>query len=425
MELKNNLINENNTKLKVTKISILNKIKHKPLLIDKIFPFTLNRPFIFPFTVDHYPLLKFELKTSYKSLKKHNKLSDETNKIFLKFIIYRILYQSNFNQYLQNFDYIMQFNYYFANSSNLEIYRHIFEVIFLKKEIFQKENIPYFTFGSNIPKSEGLDNFIIDYIQYYKKFYLLFSFLDEDFKDKINMNIEFFKKLKLNNNFNLEVDIFFIFKKIKYKNKYDFKDYYIMFSDYFKINNIYFVISEEYSAGVNFFLKQMYNFINIISNDNNVNKVKNIIFDKSFLSKKQINENKSYLEILTNEIFITRKQINFPSFDEIIFPKSFNIYLTYFLSYNLYFFFSKKEWPNLIIIKPNDFNNIKNLNEEEIKNLNNKLNKFKNNEIENDLKILLIDFENNSPYQHNFIYFCNNYLGYNESITTLFIRNIG
>ena len=121
MELKNNYINENNTKLKVTKISILNKIKHKPLLIDKIFPFTFNRPFIFPFIVDHYPLLKFELKTSYKSLKKHNKLSDETNKIFSKFIIYRILYQSNFNQYLQNFDYIMQFNYYFANSSNLEI----------------------------------------------------------------------------------------------------------------------------------------------------------------------------------------------------------------------------------------------------------------------------------------------------------------
>ena len=427
MELENSYIIENNSKSNFNKISLLNKIKHKPLLIEKIFPFTLNRPFIYPFIVDHYPLLKFELRATYKSLKKNNKLSNDINKIFIKFIIYRILYQSNFDLYLQNLDYIMQFNYYFTKLSYLEIYRHIFEVIFVKKEIIKKENFNYFTFGANVPKGQGLDNFIIDYFQYHKKLYLFFSFLEEDFKDKINMNIEYFEKIKINNKYKFEVDIFFIFNEIKSKNKYDFKDNYIKFGEYFKINNIYFVISQEYNSPSNTFLEQMYNFVNIISNDNNINNVKKIIFDKSFLRKKEINKNISYLEILANEIFITKNKIQFPLVDEINFYESFiyyHVYKRYFLSYNLYSFFSK-EWDNLIIITPNDFNNIKNKSHEEIKNLKNKLNKFENNEIETDLKILLIDFENNSPYQENFIYFVNNIIGYNESINNLFIRNIG
>ena len=60
----------------------------------------------------------------------------------------------------------------------------------------------------------------------------------------------------------------------------------------------------------------------------------------------------------------------------------------------------------LNIITPNDFNNIKNLNQDEINNLKNKLNQIENNKEETDAKTLFIDFENNSPYQENFIYFC-------------------
>jgi len=60
----------------------------------------------------------------------------------------------------------------------------------------------------------------------------------------------------------------------------------------------------------------------------------------------------------------------------------------------------------LNIITPNDFNNIKNLNQDEINNLKNKLNQIENNKEEADAKTLFIDFENNSPYQENFIYFC-------------------
>ena len=40
------------------KSSILNKIKHKPNLLFKIFPFVTNRPFILPYLIESDPLLK-------------------------------------------------------------------------------------------------------------------------------------------------------------------------------------------------------------------------------------------------------------------------------------------------------------------------------------------------------------------------------
>ena len=79
----------------------------------------------------------------------------------------------------------------------------------------------------------------------------------------------------------------------------------------------------------------------------------------------------------------------------------------------------------LNIITPDEFNSIKNLNQDEINNLKNKLNQIENNKEKTDAKTLFIDFENNSPYQVNFIYFCQNYLSYKDSITTIVIINIG
>ena len=56
-------------------ISILNKIKHKPTILKFIFPFSDERPFIFPYIVNKDQTLKKNLKSAFISLRKDNNLS--------------------------------------------------------------------------------------------------------------------------------------------------------------------------------------------------------------------------------------------------------------------------------------------------------------------------------------------------------------
>ena len=74
---------------------ILNKIKHKPLLLKNIFPFTDERPCIFPYLIDKDKLLKKGLKKSFVSLKKDNNIS-EINIIIFKYITYRLLFETKY-----------------------------------------------------------------------------------------------------------------------------------------------------------------------------------------------------------------------------------------------------------------------------------------------------------------------------------------
>ena len=85
MQTKNN-VEQKNTAKKQNYISILNRIKHKGLLLENVFPFGINRPFILPYLLNNDYILKLSMKESYKSLKTVNNFSDEINKYFYKFI---------------------------------------------------------------------------------------------------------------------------------------------------------------------------------------------------------------------------------------------------------------------------------------------------------------------------------------------------
>ena len=75
------------------------------------------------------------------------------------------------------------------------------------------------------------------------------------------------------------------------------------------------------------------------------------------------------------------------------------------------------------MITPEDYNNIVNLKKKEEDNLNKKLDKFW---IENTkYKILFLNMKNNSPYNKNFIYFCEKFLYYNKNINIIIIDNLG
>lgn len=76
-----------------SKITILNKIKFKPMLMDKIFTFAENRPFIFPYLIDIDPILKKSLKLSIEPINKKNNFSNDLNVNISKFISFRLLYE--------------------------------------------------------------------------------------------------------------------------------------------------------------------------------------------------------------------------------------------------------------------------------------------------------------------------------------------
>jgi len=158
--------NQNNTEIK--RISILNKIKAKQLLLETIFPFTYNRPMIIPYLLEKDLLLENSMKNLYKSLKKNNKFSSETNQIFHTFIDFRKKYRENFAQkYLDDFGYIKSHLFDFKEGESLfQLYRHIFDDIF------------YHNFSK-----KQLNNFIIDYFHLCKNkklFLILRSFSKHD-----------------------------------------------------------------------------------------------------------------------------------------------------------------------------------------------------------------------------------------------------
>ena len=157
---------------------ILHKINYKPLLIEKIFPFTINRPLIFQILLKEDLSLKESLKIAFKTLKKTNNLNDETNEPFYRFISYRLIFAKNlYEEYLINLDYIL-------NTLENNFYSNFFQTYFFK------------VIGNNMDtkykiKDEALNNFILDYSQYHKKFCLYIYYgIKQNFK-----NLELLQKL--------------------------------------------------------------------------------------------------------------------------------------------------------------------------------------------------------------------------------------
>ena len=68
---------------------ILQKINHKPLILEKIFSFSENRPFILITLISRSALLKENLKTIFNNVKLNNNLSLELNDNIKKYINYR------------------------------------------------------------------------------------------------------------------------------------------------------------------------------------------------------------------------------------------------------------------------------------------------------------------------------------------------
>ena len=380
------------------RILILNKIKHKPIIIEKIFPYALKRPILFPYLINNDIILKLCLKNTYKSLKKNNNLSKEINDIYYKFIFCRLLYETDFNESITNIEYITKYikENKLYNYNNYTFYTILFYHIFINKHKDKK-----FLFNQTV-----FNNFIIDYFQLNKKIVLFIAGYNN--KDNINF-INTLKSIK-----DIEINLIIFLKN---DNCTDIKDLLNEINNYLKINKVKYIIESYISYNQSFY--------SLLLCVNNNNYIKEIIFDETFSKY-----NNHFLELLSYDINNNKKYDTLKSVEKIIYDEpnylKKDAYKKIFVRYSINNFFSSKAWCNLVIIKPDDFNNIKNFNNEEIDILTSKINKFEedeNKEVES--KILYIDFENNSPFQENFIYFWNKYLNYNECFDTIYFTNIG
>ena len=70
-------------------LSLLNKIKHKPIILESIFSLSLKRPYILVNFITNDKYLKLTIKNTFDKLKKKNYLSQEINDNINLYIQYK------------------------------------------------------------------------------------------------------------------------------------------------------------------------------------------------------------------------------------------------------------------------------------------------------------------------------------------------
>ena len=134
-------INSNEKEVKSNEkknISILIKIKHKPIILESIFSFAQNRVFIIIDQISRNKILKSSLKKTFDNSKKNNYLSQEVNTNIEKYIYYRKI--------LEEYQHLFKISKDYINNTNTKlnniIHKNIIKVNFFKnKDIieFMKE----------------------------------------------------------------------------------------------------------------------------------------------------------------------------------------------------------------------------------------------------------------------------------------------
>ena len=245
-----------------TKISILNKIKHKPLLFEHIFSFAQNRCFIFPYLISNDPILKHSLKKAMEPINKNNKLSYNLNDNITKFICYRLLSQIDIEILIKNIKKIFieeynkkKLNHFFENKDDPPSLFYYFAVeikkVFKTCSIQDKINISFSDILLNVPDGKKMVNFIKDYLSIQKEIILLYlplTFMKikkeeyenfQSFKDKMYKDSEYIYNLTKNKNRKN-------FQKINLICLINDKNYYDnpMVIEYEYINKLFFVLDK-------------------------------------------------------------------------------------------------------------------------------------------------------------------------------------
>ena len=462
------------------KISVLNKIKHKPILLDNIFPFIEKRAMIFPFLINSDLFLKEKIKPIIEPASVNNKLSKNINDNICRFIFSRLLYEIKFesiNNDIKNKiincsnedeSFIPSYIYNIITiDSNLNkcIIKYICEKLTesLKQKINNIINIDvkYSNNLENFYKSNSNLDYINDSLNVQKEITLyhlpveikieknekifdtkcgqnkdkvIYEVEDEDEDEDENENENQFEEEnknsslygdsfyleKLNKNLNQKIDLIC---KIDSNFKYYENPTLI---EYNNIHKLFFLFFEDVKNNDN---KSVFNKINnFLIKIKHKENIEEMYFNNIFFNEEKKGEfyQKTYFENFFNEFekYFGNNNLIFKSLKKIEFndDKIKNNIRRFKLRYNLNKIFGIHLWSQVKIIHYKDIKNIlSNKNEEKPYYI---MNNFIDENTTN-LKIFLIDLENNSPYQKIFYDFCKAFLDNNENINMIIFHGIG
>ena len=458
------------------KISVLNKIKHKPIFFDNIFPFIEKRAMIFPFLINSDLFLKEKIKPIIEPASVNNKLSKNITDNICKFIFSRLLYEIKFESIINDIknkiitnsnedeSFIPSFIYNIITiHSNLNkcIIKYIYEKLTesLKQKINNIINIDvkYSNTLENFYKSNSYLDYISDYLNIQKEIILYHlpveiknekneKIFDTKFgqnKDKViyedeeedenenenqleeeNKNSSLygdsFYLEKLNKNINQKIDLIC---KIDSNFKYYENPTLI---EYYNIHKLLFLFFEDVKNKDN--KSVFYKINNFLTKIKHKENIEEIYFNNAFFNEEKKGEfyQKTYFENFFNEFekYLGNNNLIFRSLKKIEFndDKIKNNIRRFKLRYDLNKIFGVHLWSQVKIIHFKDIKNIlSNKNEEKPYYI---MNNFINENTTN-LKIFLIDLENNSPYQKIFYHFCIKFLDNNENINMIIFHGIG
>ena len=443
-------------------IFIVNKIKHKPLLFDYIFPFIEKRPLTFTYLIGNDMILKEKIIPILESISRNNKLSKTINDNMYKFLLCRFLYEINLQKILKELkeNMIKESNYFnpfqtrFFNhwtsndpiKNNNCILDYLYKLLIqkLKKKVNSIINIDikYSKNLNDIYKNKYFGNYIIDYLNIQKEmllFHLPFNIREEKSLEMINEDDEdeedeeeFLWNKKniygdsyyinnLNKNTNQKIHLVYNIDKIKTNQN-------LLQIEYSNIHKLYFFLAERNKKKTED-NKNIYQTINkCFESIKHKENIEEIYFSNAFFNQEKndfLYEKLIFETVLEN--LIKNEQISynqFKSLKKIEFndDKVTNNIKRFKLRYNLNKIFGFNIWSKIIIINYKEIENIY-INKTEEKNIINKLFSFDNDTT--NLKILLIDFEYNSPQQNIFYNFCKTYLNNNSNINMLIFCKIG
>ena len=196
-------INSNEKEIKSNEkknISILIKIKHKPIILESIFSYAQNRVFIIIDQISRNKILKSSLKKTFDKSKKNNNLSPEININIQKYIYYRKI--------LEEYQHLLKIYKNYMNNINTELNNIIQKNINKVKFFENKDIIKFMNETKLIDDDNAISKIIEKYIDknYRNNIFKILSLLygknfEKDYIIKNYRNlIGFYGKNNFNNN---------------------------------------------------------------------------------------------------------------------------------------------------------------------------------------------------------------------------------
>ena len=283
-------------------ISVLNKIKHKPIIIEFIFSFIRDNPLPIFIIIEKDKNLKNDINSFFITTKKSNYLSNALN--------YNINIIQNFKLYQdiligQDICYTNIFAEYIMENNSFPSFIN-FKTKYILKKIYGEDKT-YSTLN-NILEMYNLNNIHYQLIKYVKNIQL--TYLPKKINEKIEINLDgsyIEENIIINkNSLGQEIDVLYC---IIDDNEY--YKYVQRIKDYIIINKIYFIFVKGI-RNINIY-DAMVNYLNKI----NISSIKEIHLGKGFFQEEKeiCIEDYFYYEIpiinLINEvIFIHKKNIS-------------------------------------------------------------------------------------------------------------------